>query len=93
MQERITRPRMTRFEKASIIGMRIEQLTRGAPPFVETKRGDTIEDIVMREFQQRKIPFKIGRPLPNGKEEFWDVNDLEIDSTFSRDVHIRDSGQ
>ena len=30
------------------------------------------------ELKQKKIPFIIRRPLPNGKSEYWDINDLEI---------------
>ena len=34
--------------------------------------------IAMKELEQKKIPFIIQRPLPNGGCEYWRLNDLEI---------------
>ena len=30
-----------------------------------------------KELQEKRLPFIIMRPLPNGKCEYWNVNDLE----------------
>ena len=30
------------------------------------------------EFEQKKIPFIVRRPLPNGGSEYWKLRDLEI---------------
>ena len=35
----------------------------------------TVEDVMLKE---KKIPFIIRRPLPDGKNEYWDINDLDI---------------
>jgi hypothetical protein len=32
----------------------------------------------MLELEQKKSPFIIKRPFPNGGVEYWNVNDLEI---------------
>lgn len=73
-----TAPFLTKYEKARIIGTRAEQLERGAPPLVELEQhiiqGRTI---AMMEFEQKKIPFIIARPLPNKAVEYWRVSDLE----------------
>jgi hypothetical protein len=34
--------------------------------------------IALEEFKQKKIPFVIRRPLPNGISEYWKMQDLEI---------------
>lgn len=74
-----TIPFLTKYEKARIIGARAEQIDRGGPVFVEVDprviHGRTI---AMMEFDQKKIPFIIARPLPNQGIEYWRVEDLEI---------------
>lgn len=72
----ITRNVMTKFEKTKVIGMRLEQLARGAQPFVDTTGLTNIRSIVMKELEERKIPFIISRTLPNGKNEYWRIADL-----------------
>ena len=34
--------------------------------------------IALKEFEEKKIPFIIKRPLPNGGCEYWKAADLEI---------------
>jgi hypothetical protein len=34
--------------------------------------------IALKEYEEKKIPFIIKRPLPNGGCEFWRFADLEI---------------
>jgi DNA-directed RNA polymerase subunit K/omega len=34
--------------------------------------------IAQKELEDKKIPFIIRRPLPNGGSEFWRLNDLQI---------------
>ena len=74
-----TLPIMTKFEKTRIIGQRAKQIETGSIPFIKVP--DNIIDsylIAELELQQRKLPFIIRRPLPNGTCEYWDVNDLEM---------------
>ena len=73
-----TRNMMTKYEKAKIIGMRLEQLTRGAPTLVDDKNCKSIRDVVMKELEEKKLPFVIVRQIPNGKKEYWRVADLVI---------------
>ena len=73
-----TLPFLTRYEIANILGNRATQLESGATPFVEVK--DNVIDsylIAMSEFKQKKIPYIIRRPLPNGGSEYWKFSDLE----------------
>lgn len=73
-----TMPFLTKYEKARIIGARAEQLDRGAIPMIkidpEMINGRIIAEM---ELQQKKIPFVLARPLPNGKIEYWKLEDLE----------------
>jgi DNA-directed RNA polymerase subunit K/omega len=73
-----TVPIVTKFEKARIIGQRAAQLNSGATPYIHVPRaidGSTIAEI---EFNMKKIPVIIKRPLPNGAFEYWRLKDLEI---------------
>jgi DNA-directed RNA polymerase subunit K/omega len=74
-----TIPIMTKYEKTRIIGQRAKQLNEGAPAFI--KIDSTVIDgylIAVKELEQKKTPFIIRRPLPNGGSEYWRVQDLEI---------------
>ncbi len=73
-----TLPFVTKYEKARILGERAKQLDAGAKPFVTLK--DNIIDsylIALKEFEAKKIPFIVRRPLPNGACEYWRLRDLE----------------
>ena len=74
-----TVPFLTKYEKARILGERAKQLNSGAKPFVEVD-ASVIDGylIALKEFEQKKIPFIIKRPLPNGGCEYWKLQDLEI---------------
>ena len=34
--------------------------------------------IALKEFEEKKIPFIVKRPMPNGGCEYWKLSDLEI---------------
>lgn len=73
-----TLPFITRYEKARIIGERAKQLNAGAMPMV--KHEPSLIDgylIALKEFEEKKIPFIVKRPLPNGACEYWKFADLE----------------
>jgi DNA-directed RNA polymerase I, II, and III subunit RPABC2 len=74
-----TIPIMTKYEKTRILGQRAKQLNEGAPAFI--KIDSTVIDgylIALKELEQKKTPFIIRRPLPNGGSEYWRIQDLEI---------------
>lgn len=71
-------PFLTKYEKARIIGARAEELDAGCEAYIPLD--ETIingKTIALMEFEQKKIPFIIARPLPNGSTEYWHVSDLE----------------
>ena len=74
-----TLPFITKYEKARILGDRARQINAGSKPFVKVE--PFIIDgylIALKEFEEKKIPFIIKRPLPNGGTEYWRLKDLEI---------------
>jgi DNA-directed RNA polymerase I, II, and III subunit RPABC2 len=74
-----TYPFITKYEYARVIGMRAKQINNGADPFIKVDRG--IIDgytIALEEMKQKKIPFILARPLPNGGREYWKLQDLEL---------------
>ncbi len=74
-----TTPIMTKYEKTRVLGQRAKQLNEGAPAFI--KIDSTVIDgylIAVKELEQKKTPFIIRRPLPNGGSEYWRIQDLEI---------------
>ena len=73
-----TIPFLTKYERARIIGARAEELDAGCEAYIPLD--ETIingKTIALMEFEQKKIPFIIARPLPNGSTEYWHVSDLE----------------
>ena len=74
-----TIPILTRYEKAKILGLRAKQINHGSKPFIKVPR-DMINGITIanKELEEKKIPFIIRRPLPNGGSEYWNVSDLEV---------------
>ena len=74
-----TLPFITRYEKARILGERAKQINAGAKPFVDVPM-NMIDGylIALKEFEEKKIPFILKRPLPGGGLEYWKFKDLEI---------------
>ena len=74
-----TIPIMTKYESTRILGQRAKQIENGAQPLVPMS--DNIIDsyiIAENELKEKKIPFIIRRPIPNGGSEYWYAYDLEL---------------
>lgn len=73
-----TIPFLTKYEKARILGQRAKQINSGAYPFVKVPE-NVIDGYIIAEMElkQKRIPFIIRRPLPNGGSEYWKIQDLE----------------
>jgi DNA-directed RNA polymerase I, II, and III subunit RPABC2 len=74
-----TIPFLTKYEKTRILGERTKQLELGANPFIDIE--NNVLDcyvIALKELEQKKIPFTIKRPIPDGSIEYWKVKDLEF---------------
>jgi DNA-directed RNA polymerase I, II, and III subunit RPABC2 len=74
-----TYPFLTNFERTKIIGLRANQISRGSVPFVHVPKHITdVRDIARLELEQKRLPYIIKRPLPNGTYEYWRLSDLLI---------------
>ncbi len=74
-----TYPFLTNFEKTKIIGLRANQLSKGSAPFIAVPKHITdVKDIAKLELEQKRLPYIIKRPLPNGQFEYWRLADLLI---------------
>lgn len=73
-----TIPYLTKYERARILGQRAKQINSGATAFVKVPE-NVIDGYIVAEFElkEKKIPFIIRRPLPNGGSEYWSIKDLE----------------
>jgi DNA-directed RNA polymerase I, II, and III subunit RPABC2 len=71
-----TIPILTKFERARIVGVRLQQIAYGAKPRINTDNCKSINEIVDQELIQRKIPFIIRRTLPNGSVEDWKMEEF-----------------
>jgi DNA-directed RNA polymerase subunit K/omega len=60
-------PKITRFEKARIVGARALQISMGAPILVDVSEGYTSPiDIALKELEGGILPITIRRTLPDG---------------------------
>jgi DNA-directed RNA polymerase subunit K/omega len=74
-----TYPFLTNFERTKIIGLRANQISRGSVPFVSVPKHITdVRDIAHLELEQKRLPYIIKRPLPDGTFEYWRLSDLMI---------------
>jgi DNA-directed RNA polymerases I, II, and III subunit RPABC2 len=73
-----TLPILTKYERARIIGLRAQQIARGAPLYID--RGLETEPIRLAEMElvERKLPFIVRRRLPNDSFEDWKLSELTI---------------
>jgi DNA-directed RNA polymerase subunit K/omega len=83
-ENRVSSNRLTKYEMVRILGERNEQLTMGAKPMIKNHQGLSYEKIAEEEFKRNMIPFKIKRPLPNGKFEIWTLDELYKEHLMSQ---------
>ena len=72
-----TLPKITKYERALLVGKRAKQIEDGANPNVKVKSGQGSIEIAEEELRQRVIPLIIKRP--NGNTfEYWKPADMEV---------------
>jgi DNA-directed RNA polymerase subunit K/omega len=73
-----TMPRLTKYEKTRIIGVRASQIEAGSPPFIQLPDSIILSyTIAEMEFNAKVLPFIVARPLCNSVE-YWRLCDLEV---------------
>jgi DNA-directed RNA polymerase subunit K/omega len=83
-ENRVSSNRLSNYELVRILGERIKQLNMGAKPMIKNYAGLSYEVIAIEELKTNMIPFKIKRPLQNGKFEIWTLDELYKDHLLSR---------
>lgn len=82
-EERQSLAKLTKYEMVRILGERTKQLTMGAKPLIKNYKGLPYDKIAEEELKLNMIPFKIRRPLPNGKYELWNLEELSKEHLLS----------
>ncbi len=77
--KRISSNRLTKYEMVRILGERTKQITMGAKPLIKNYEHLSYDKIAEEELKLNMTPFKIKRPLPNGKYEIWTIDELKKD--------------
>lgn len=74
-----TRPIMSKYEKAFVIGKRATQIERGAEPLIDVPPGiESAVTIAEMELYANLTPFIVERDLGNGVKEIWKIADMII---------------
>lgn len=73
-------PYLTIFEKAKILGFRANQLAQGSQTFLEKRPEHVIDvlEIARLELEERRLPYILKRPMPDGTFEYVRLSDLLI---------------
>jgi len=72
---------ITRFELARILGVRVLQLSLGAPPFIKVKNGSSATEIAKQEIEKGALPITAIRDFPDGHKEMFNLNGEMIGKT------------
>ncbi len=69
--------KLSKYERVKLIGVRAEQLQRGAIPLVPfDEQNFNARLIAIDELNNKKIPLMIVRTLHNGNKEYWRLDDM-----------------
>ena len=68
--------RLTKYEKAKVIGVRATQLENGAKPNIDPRGETNARRIAQLELLQGKMPINVVRNYPDGTSSIFSVNEL-----------------
>jgi DNA-directed RNA polymerase subunit K/omega len=70
-------PFLNKYEITKIVGHRANELSQGARPYINVPNYvSDLKEIARMELEQRRLPYIIKRPMPNGNYEYWRLTDL-----------------
>jgi len=76
--EKQTFPKLTKYERTLIIGIRSQQIANGAKPLVTLdQKNCDVSYISNKELVEHKLPFIIKRKINDNTVEYWRLSDLE----------------
>lgn len=74
-----TAPFLSQYEKTKLLSLRARQINDGANAYIVVPEGVTSSfEIAELELYQKKLPYILKRPLPDGTYEYWRLLDLVI---------------
>jgi DNA-directed RNA polymerase I, II, and III subunit RPABC2 len=74
-----TYPFLTNYERTKCISFRASQISNGAKPYMVVPLGVTDSyEIAKMELENKRLPYIIKRPIPDGSFEVWRLGDLMI---------------
>jgi DNA-directed RNA polymerase subunit K len=76
--KRITRNKLTKFERVRVLGERSRQLSLGAKPMISGVAHLDPKEVARMELEKKVMPLIIERTMPSGQKERWRVGELEI---------------
>jgi len=77
MNERRTLPYFSKYEYASLLARRAQQIAENSPLTIRNRVSDNPIEIARQEFENKTIPLKIVREIGDHKE-IWSVKELDI---------------
>jgi len=78
-QVKKTKPFLTKYERAKILGVRAQMISNGAIPLVTVpKHVSSTLEIAELELEQKVLPLFIRRRLPNNEVEDWRIKEMII---------------
>jgi len=74
-----TYPFLTNYERTKCISFRASQINHGAKPYILVPTGVNDSYVIAKmELEEKRLPFIIKRPMPDGSYEVWRLRDLLI---------------
>lgn len=72
-------PYLTLFEKTKLLGFRANQLAQGSVSFIHVPAHVTdVLEIAALELEQKRLPYILKRPMPDGSFEYIRLADLMV---------------
>lgn len=74
ISSKVTKPYLTKYERARLIGFRAVQLANGAIPTVPVENLRNVMDIATKELEEKRLPLIVRRRFPDGTYEDWSID-------------------
>ena len=79
-KDRITLPRLSKYERTRILSERTRQIAEGAKVLIRTNKKISPYELALLELKHNVLPFKVIRKRPDNKIEIWKLNELTRES-------------
>ena len=74
--DKLNNYRLSVYERTRILGTRAKQISTAASPFVKNVSSLTPIEVATEELNNKLVPIKLIRELPNGITETWNLNEF-----------------